>query len=82
LGVIDVLVNNASGVGTTATLASSSSMTPCEKVAVNLTATFKLCKALIPGILEAGDGSVVNITALAGTKPRARFGAIRRQRPQ
>jgi NAD(P)-dependent dehydrogenase (short-subunit alcohol dehydrogenase family) len=76
-GVIDVLVNNASWAGTTGThtLVELDDAVWMRTIAVNLTATFRLCKAFIPGMLEAGHGSVINITALAGTKPRARFGA-------
>ncbi|WOF22521.1 SDR family NAD(P)-dependent oxidoreductase [Microbacterium betulae] len=40
-------------------------------IAVNLTGTFKLMKAVIPGMLERGSGAIVNITSEAGLRGSA-----------
>ena len=62
---IDVLVNNAG-------IAES---TPLHKVAdelwdrtmeVNVTSAFRLCRALVPAMIEAGWGRVINIASNAG----------------
>ncbi|MEA2123571.1 MAG: 2-keto-3-deoxy-L-fuconate dehydrogenase, partial [Solirubrobacteraceae bacterium] len=71
----DVLVNVA-GIGST-TNAPGTSLEVWEQVfAVNARGTFLTCKHAIPGMIERGGGSIVNvgsIAALVGLKNRAAY---------
>jgi NAD(P)-dependent dehydrogenase (short-subunit alcohol dehydrogenase family) len=62
---VDVLVN-AAGIGST----TSAPETPLEVwenvMAVNARGTFLCCKHAIPGMVERGGGSIVNIASIAG----------------
>jgi len=65
-GHINVLVNNAGIIGT---LASTIDLTEQEYqriCSVNQTAVFLGMQAVIPGMLQAGGGSIVNISSVAG----------------
>ena len=68
LGPLDILVNNAgiSGVGPPKATVD----TPLEEwertLAVNVTAPFLLCRAVVPGMVARGRGAVVNIASMAG----------------
>lgn len=77
LGPPGILVNNAGTAGTTGTdtLVDLDEETWSRILAVNLDAVFRLCKAAVPVMLENGGGSIVNVSAGAGSKPRARFGS-------
>ncbi len=72
---IDLLVNGA-GIG----FAHTAEDTPSDRwertLAVNLSATFYMCRAMLPGMLEAGGGVIVNIAsagALVGLRNRAAY---------
>jgi NAD(P)-dependent dehydrogenase (short-subunit alcohol dehydrogenase family) len=68
LGPLDILVNNAgiSGVGPPKPTVD----TPLEEwekvLAVNVTAPFLFCQAVLPGMVERGRGTVLNIASMAG----------------
>jgi len=74
---VDVLVN-AAGIGSTAN-APDTTVEVWENVfAVNARGTFLCCKHAIPGMIERGGGSIVNvasIAALVGLKNRAAYSA-------
>ena len=42
---------------------------------VNLTGAFNICRAAIPELRRAGDGSIVAVSSGVGDRPRARWGA-------
>lgn len=65
VGAIDVLVNNA-GVASSAPYDRTSDAMWDEMFAVNVTAAFVLCRVLVPGMVTAGWGRVVNIASNAG----------------
>ncbi|MCC6645867.1 MAG: SDR family oxidoreductase [Polyangiaceae bacterium] len=65
LGVVDVLVNNA-GVAESAPLARTSDATWDAALAVNVTAPFALCRALMPPMMARGWGRVINVASNAG----------------
>jgi NAD(P)-dependent dehydrogenase (short-subunit alcohol dehydrogenase family) len=76
-GRIDVLVNNAIDTGPGDM--SRFEDTPVEqletKLAANVVSQIVLIKSVIPGMLERGDGTVVNVTsAVASIDPRAPTG--------
>jgi NAD(P)-dependent dehydrogenase (short-subunit alcohol dehydrogenase family) len=68
LGPLDILVNNAgiSGVGPPKPAVD----TPLEEwektLAINVTAPFLFCQAVLPGMVERGRGRIVNIASMAG----------------
>ena len=74
---VDVLVN-AAGIGST-TNAPSTPIDVWENVfAVNARGTFLCCKHAIPGMIERGGGSIVNVAsvaALVGLRNRAAYSA-------
>lgn len=74
---IDVLVN-AAGIGST-TNAAETTLDVWEDVfAVNARGTFLCCKHAIPGMVERGGGSIVNVAsvaALVGLKSRVAYSA-------
>ena len=62
-GRVDVLVNNA-GLRRPAPITEMSVEDWHEVLAVNLDAPFYLSKALIPGMIEAGGGRIINVSGL------------------
>ncbi len=65
-GRIDILVNNA---GITGGNAKSWDLTPADwrqVLEVNLTGPFLCCRAVVPGMIAAGYGRIVNIASVAG----------------
>lgn len=65
LGRVDILVNNA-GIAASAPL-KATRLKDWERIfAVNVTGTFLCTKALLPGMLEAEWGRVVNVASIAG----------------
>jgi len=64
-GAVDILVNNAA----VNALAPVGDMTPEQwdwATGVNLSGPWYLCRRLLPAMVEAGRGSIVNITSVAG----------------
>ncbi|MFO7633785.1 MAG: SDR family NAD(P)-dependent oxidoreductase, partial [Caldilinea sp.] len=70
-GCIDVLVNNAGSFPATKVI----DMTPGEwdeVVRTNLYAVFYCCQAVLPGMIAAGGGAIVNVASIAGQRGSAR----------
>jgi NAD(P)-dependent dehydrogenase (short-subunit alcohol dehydrogenase family) len=64
-GPVDVLVNNAA----VNALAPVGDMDPADwdwALGVNLSGPWYLCRAVLPAMVEAGWGSIVNVTSVAG----------------
>jgi 3-oxoacyl-[acyl-carrier protein] reductase len=75
LGGIDVLVNNASGFGST-----EDESAWAASVAVDLMAVVRASRAAQPHLERAGGGSIVNISSISGLRPSARtppYGAVK-----
>lgn len=64
-GRVDILVNNA-GIATSAPLAKTSDEDWDRLLEINATAPMRLCRALIPAMVENGWGRVVNLASNAG----------------
>ena len=72
---VGLLVNNA-GVGFRATAAATTDEQWDLTLALNLTAVFRLCRLVLPGMIERGRGIVVNIASaggLVGLRQRAAY---------
>jgi NAD(P)-dependent dehydrogenase (short-subunit alcohol dehydrogenase family) len=65
LGPVDVLCNVA-GIGVAAPLLTTSTEDWDRIFALNVSAIFHACKAVLPGMLARGAGSIVNIASVAG----------------
>jgi NAD(P)-dependent dehydrogenase (short-subunit alcohol dehydrogenase family) len=66
LGPIEVLVNNAGIAGPTRPLPEISVEQWQEVIDVNLTAAFLTCRIVVPGMVTARRGSIVNLSSVAG----------------
>jgi NAD(P)-dependent dehydrogenase (short-subunit alcohol dehydrogenase family) len=64
-GAYELLVNDA-GVGVAATLLETSTEDWDRTIAINLTAMFHTCRAVLPAMLDAGTGLIVNVSSIAG----------------
>lgn len=67
LGPVDILVNNA-GMAESAALKSTDDVLWDRHVALNLTAPFRLCRAVAPPMAERGWGRIVNVASVAGRR--------------
>lgn len=65
IGPVDALVNNA-GVGFAATTVDTTDAQWDTMLAVNLTGMFHTTRAVLPGMIERGNGSIVNVASVAG----------------
>lgn len=66
VGSIDILLNCAGIVGPNRPLWEVSDAEWARTFAVNVTGTFNLCRAFIPGMREKGWGRIVNFASMAG----------------
>lgn len=64
-GRIDVLVNNA-GVIRVKPFLDSSDQEWNEQIAVNLTGVYNCCRAVLPYMVAAGEGVIVNVSSVLG----------------
>lgn len=71
LGPIDLLVNNA-GIFQLATHAETTPELWRRTLDVNLTGTFLVTSAILPGMIERRFGRIVNIASISGLRPRSR----------
>lgn len=71
VGPIDVLVNNAAtNIGQGPSLQTNVDMLD-KMIDVNVKAAFRLVHRVVPGMIERGGGSVLNIVSISGLKPQA-----------
>lgn len=68
---VSILVNNAGIPGPVAALTDIGAAEWDEVFAVNVRGTFLLCRALLPGMVERGDGDVINVASVSGKRPLA-----------
>ncbi len=70
MGTVDILVNNA-GITRDGLAMRMSDEDWASVIDVNLTATFRLCRAAIRGMMKARWGRIVNISSVVGTTGNA-----------
>lgn len=64
-GPLDILVNNA-GVGAVGTILETSREDMDRMLSVNVLGVYNLSQAVLPGMLERGAGSVINLASIGG----------------
>ena len=62
---VDVLANVA-GIGVAANLADTDPADWDRVLGVNLTAIYHTCRAVLPGMVDAGGGTIVNVASVSG----------------
>ena len=72
---IDVLVNSAGVVGPNMPVWDVSDDDWARTLSVNLTGTFNMMRAVLPGMRERGWGRIVNIASIAGKEGNPNLGA-------
>ena len=75
IGDIDILVNSAGVVGPNKPLWEITDAEWARTFAVNVTGTFNLCRAFVPGMQRRGWGRIVNIASIAGKEGNPRLAA-------
>lgn len=68
LGGLDILVNNA-GIITRGDITQASDEDFARTMAINVEAPFRLCRAAIPIMADAGGGAIVNTSSCWGVHP-------------
>lgn len=69
---VSILVNNAGIAGPVAPLTEISPEEWDEVFAVNVRGTYLMCRALLPGMLERGQGDIINLASVSGKRPLER----------
>jgi NAD(P)-dependent dehydrogenase (short-subunit alcohol dehydrogenase family) len=69
LGGIDILINNAGVIDPIAEVAASDPAAWAENISINLVGAYHVLRAVLPGMLTKGGGSIVNISSGAAYRP-------------
>lgn len=75
LGGLDILVNNAGHLGTSQGFLEHPAQEWRQILAVNLVGTMQVTQAVLPHLLRAGGGRIVNLASLAGKEGLANLAA-------
>jgi len=68
MGRLDIVVNNA-GIITRGKITEATDEDFARSMAINVEAPFRLCRAAIPIMAEAGGGAIVNVSSCWGVHP-------------
>jgi 3-oxoacyl-[acyl-carrier protein] reductase len=69
LGDIDILVNNAGVIEPIAEIATSDPALWAQNISINLVGAYNAVRAVLPGMLARGGGSIVNVSSGAAYRP-------------
>ena len=69
LGGLDLLVNNAGVIEPIAEIAASDPALWAQNITINLVGAYHVIRAVLPGMLETGGGSIVNVSSGAAHRP-------------
>jgi 3-oxoacyl-[acyl-carrier protein] reductase len=69
LGAIDILVNNAGVIEPIAEVAATDPAAWAENISINLVGAYHVVRAVLPGMLAGGGGSIVNVSSGAAYRP-------------
>ena len=69
LGPVDILINNAGVIEPIAEVASSDPAAWAENISINLVGAYHVLRAVLPGMLARGGGTIVNISSGAAYRP-------------
>jgi NAD(P)-dependent dehydrogenase (short-subunit alcohol dehydrogenase family) len=69
LGPIDILVNNAGVIEPIAEIATSDPQAWADSISINLTGAYYVLRAVLPGMLARGGGTIVNVSSGAAYRP-------------
>ena len=75
VGTVDILVNNAGASSRVRNIRWIEQADWDATIAVNLNAVYVLVQAVLPGMLEAGGGTIVTVSSLAAVQPSLLGGA-------
>jgi 3-oxoacyl-[acyl-carrier protein] reductase len=75
VGDVDILVNSAGIIGPNKVLWEITAAEWAQTFAVNVTGTFHLCRAFVPGMRARHWGRIVNMASIAGKDGNARLSA-------
>lgn len=68
-GRLDILVNNAGVIEPIAEIASSDPAAWADSIRINLIGAYNAVRAVLPGMIEAGGGTIVNVSSGAAYRP-------------
>jgi NAD(P)-dependent dehydrogenase (short-subunit alcohol dehydrogenase family) len=69
LGPVDILVNNAGVIEPIAEVATSDPAVWADSISINLGGAYYVLRAVLPGMLERGGGTIVNVSSGAAYRP-------------
>lgn len=69
LGGLDILVNNAGVIEPIAEIAASDPAQWANNITINLVGAYNAVRAVLPGMLSAGSGTIVNVSSGAAFRP-------------
>ncbi|WP_421998888.1 SDR family NAD(P)-dependent oxidoreductase [Reyranella sp.] len=69
LGGLDILVNNAGVIDPIAEIATSDPAAWAQNISINLIGAYNAVRAVLPGMLSAGGGRIVNVSSGAAYRP-------------
>ena len=69
LGGLDILINNAGVIEPIAEVAASDPAAWAQNISINLIGAYHVLRAVLPGMLAGGGGSIVNVSSGAAYRP-------------